>query len=142
MLEHEGQGWRLAWDSQRDPFPLLIGGEGWATELTGAEAQALCRAVDVVCDQHQQLVDTLLEEETICLEFTGTVPAPASGSLGELWVALEGDRHDWGLRFVLQPASGQRGLEGSWARGAAMAFARACAALDGAAALPVELTGP
>jgi len=142
VLEREGPGWRLAWDEQRDPFPMLIGGEGWATELTAAEGQALCGAVDRVCGQHQALADTLLEEETICLEFTGSVPAPASGAQGDLWVALEGDRHDWALRFVLQPASGQRGLEGSWARGAAMAFARACAALDGAAALPVELPGP
>lgn len=142
MLEQEGQGWRLAWDSQRDPFPLLIGGEGWATELTAAEAQAFCKAVGRVCEQHQQLLDTLLEEETICLEFTGAVPAPAGGSQGDLWVALEGDRHDWALRFVLQPASGQRGLEGSWARGPALAFARACAALDGAAALPIEPPGP
>jgi hypothetical protein len=130
VLEREGQGWRLAWDPQREPFPLLIGGEGWASELTAAEAQALGSALDRVCGQHQALVDTLMEEETICLEFTGCVPGSASGLSGELWLALEGDRHDWALRFVLQPASGQRGLEGAWARGAAMAFARACAALD------------
>lgn len=141
MLEREGQGWRLAWDSQRDPFPLLIGGEGWATELTAAEGQALCRAVLLVYGQHQALVETLLEEETIGLEFTGPVPAPGGGAEGELWLALEGDRQDWALRFVLQPASGQRGLEGSWARGAAIPFARACAALEGTAALPLELPG-
>ena len=133
MLEREGQGWRLAWDPQRDPFPLLIGGEGWASELTAAEGQALCRALDRVGRQHRELADTLMEEETICLEFTGSVPAAANGAAGELWLALEGDRQDWSLRFVLQPGLGQRGLEGFWPKGAAAAFSRACATLAGAA---------
>ena len=132
MLEREGQGWRLAWDPQRDPFPLLIGGEGWASELTAAEGQALRRALDRVGRQHRELADTLMEEETICLEFTGSVPAPANGVAGDLWLALEGDRQDWSLRFVLQPGLGQRGLEGFWPKGAAAAFSRACATLAGA----------
>jgi len=133
VLEREGQGWRLAWDPQRDPFPLLIGGEGWASELTAAEGQALCRALDRVGRQHRDLADTLMEEETICLEFTGSVPAVANGAAGDLWLALEGDRQDWSLRFVLQPGLGQRGLEGFWPKGAAAAFARACGTLAGAA---------
>jgi hypothetical protein len=141
VLEREGEGWRLAWDGQRHPFPLLIGGAGWATELTAAEGQALCGALDLLCGQHQALEDTLMEEESISLEFTGQVVAPAGEVAGDLWVALEGDRHDWTLRFVLQPASGQRGLEGSWARGAAAAFARACVALAGTGALPGENLG-
>lgn len=130
MLEREGQGWRLAWDPQRDPFPLLIGGEGWATELTAAEGQALCRALDRLVAQHGDLADTLMQEETICLEFTCAVPAAPNRATGELWLALEGDRQDWSLRFVLQPGLGQRGFEGFWAKGAAEAFARACAALE------------
>lgn len=138
MWEREGEGWRLAWDSQRLPFPLLIGGEGWASELTASEAEALCRALQVVCGQHRALVDTLMEEESISLEYTGPISAPANGAPGDLWLTLEGDRQDWTLRFVLQPASGQRGLEGFWARGAAAAFAEACAALDGTVALAVE----
>ncbi len=142
MWEREGEGWRLAWDSQRFPFPMLIGGEGWASELTAAEALVLCRALDVVCDQHRALVDTLMEEETICLDFTGPVSAPGREGHGELWLTLEGDRRDWVLRFVLQPASGQRGLEGFWARGAAAAFARACADLDGVATLALDPIAP
>lgn len=142
MLEREGQGWRLVWDSQRDPFPFLIGGEGWATELTAAEAGALCRALDRVAGQHKNLADTLMEEEAICLEFTCSVPASLHGAAGDLWLALEGDRLDWTLRFVLQPASGQRGMEGFWPKGAAAAFARACAALDGAADLPPGRSDP
>jgi hypothetical protein len=135
VWEREGQGWRIAWDSQRSPFPLLIGGEGWASELTATEAQVLCRAVEVVRSQHGALADTLMDEEILCLEFTAPVPAPDRGLEGTLWLTLEGDRQQWILRFVLQPASGQRGLEGFWARGAAEPFAQACAALDGPATL-------
>ncbi|MEB3317415.1 MAG: DUF1818 family protein [Cyanobacteriota bacterium] len=141
MLEREGQGWRLAWDGQRHPFPLLIGGDGWATELSAAEGQALCGAVERLLAQHQTLQDTLMEEESISLEFSGQVLVPPGEAGGDLWVTLEGDRHDWTLRFVLQPASGQRGVEGCWARGAAAAFAGACAAWVGTGALPGESTG-
>jgi hypothetical protein len=135
VWERAGEGWRVAWDVQRVPFPLLIGGEGWASELTADEARVLCRALAVVCDQHRALTDSLMEEETLCLDFTGALSSPGSGAEGELWLSLEGDRQDWVLRFVLQPPSGQRGLEGFWPRGAAAAFARACADLDGMATL-------
>ncbi len=135
MLEHEGEGWRLAWDAQRHPFPLLMGGEGWATELTASEGQALLKAIRELRAQHAALVDTLMEEEEIGLEFTGAVAAAAGGGEpGELWVALEGDRRAWSLRFVLQPAAGQRGMEGSWGVGAAEPLARACAGLEDAVA--------
>jgi hypothetical protein len=129
VLEREGQGWRLAWDPQREPFPLLIGGEGWASELTAAEASALARALALVRRQHQDLADTLMDEETICLEFTGSLEGPEPRGEGGLWVALEGDRREWDLRFVLQPAPGLRGLEGAWGSQAAAAFAQAFAEL-------------
>lgn len=138
MLEREGQGWRLAWDGQRDPFPLLIGGEGWASELTAAEAHALLKAVEALREQHGHLVDTLMDEENICLEFQGST-APLSSLPGEerggsLWVALEGDRREWTLHFVLQPSPGLRGLEGGWSKEAAAVFAQACCDLLGSAA--------
>lgn len=143
MLEREGQGWRLVWDPHRAPFPLLIGGDGWASELTALEGQALCRAVLMVRGQHRELVATLMKEEALSLEFTGSVPGPPPGVEGSLWVALEGDRLAWSLRFVLQPASGQRGLEGFWARGAAEAFAAACALLEDVTVSPSKpLSGP
>lgn len=142
MLEREGPGWRLVWNAQRCPFPLLIGGEGWASELTAAEAQVLCRALEVVCGQHRALLGTLMEEEAITLEFTAPVPTSGSGAEGELWLSLEGDRQDWILRFVLQPASGQRGIEGCWGRGAAAAFAGACAALDGTVTFAQDSLAP
>lgn len=129
MIEREGQGWRLAWDPQREPFPVLIGGDGWASELTAAEAAALQRALQLVQRQHRELADTLMEEETISLEFTGNLDPHHPREPGNLWVGLDGDRQSWALRFVLQPAPGLRGLEGAWVCGAAEHFARAFAAL-------------
>lgn len=127
MLEREGEGWRLAWDGQRHPFPLLIGGEGWASELTALEASALAKAMGALREQHHSLVDSLMEEESITLEFEG----PTQEGVGTLWMALEGDRREWTLRFVLQPGQGRRGLEGGWSRRAADPFARACCDLLG-----------
>ncbi|MFN9057740.1 MAG: DUF1818 family protein, partial [Cyanobacteriota bacterium] len=85
MLEREGQGWRLAWDPQREPFPVLIGGDGWASELTAAEAAALQRALQLVQRQHRDLVDTLMAEETISLEFTGSLDPHQPRDQGNLW---------------------------------------------------------
>ena len=45
MQVQEGEGWRLVVDPAREPFAVLIGGEGWAAELTGGEARALSRGV-------------------------------------------------------------------------------------------------
>jgi Domain of unknown function (DUF1818) len=121
VLEREGEGWRLAWDGQRDPFPVLIGGASWASELTAAEGQALAHALGVLQSQHRALMDTLMEEESISLDYQGS-----TSEGGALWMALEGDRQTWSLHFVLQPAPGLRGLEGGWGCGAAVAFAQAC----------------
>jgi len=44
---------------------------------------------------------------------------------GDLWLSLEGDRNRWCLRFVLTPAPGRRGVEGSWGGEASVALAAA-----------------
>ena len=118
MQEREGEGWRLAWDGQRHPFPLLIGGRDWASELTAAEGLALLKAMKALREQHGILSSSLMEEEAICLEFQGGTEEPGS----DLWVTLEGDRQNWTLRFVLQPGPGKRGLEGGWSREATAGF--------------------
>ena len=40
-MQQEGPGWRLARDPDRGLHPVLIGGAGWAFELTEAEWAAL-----------------------------------------------------------------------------------------------------
>ena len=121
MITREGEGWRLAWDGSRQPFGVLIGGDGWAAELTLAEAEALRDALTDLAAQHAALVDQLLAEEAIELEL----------ERDPWWLAIEGDRQCWSLRVVLSPAPGQRAFEGGWEPAAAMAFSAALQQLHG-----------
>jgi hypothetical protein len=121
MRVQEGEGWRLLVDPARCPFSVLIGGENWAAELTPAEASLLARGVEQLCAQHGALVDQLLAEEAITLEWQS----------GALWLALEGDRSSWRLRFVLTPNADLRGLEGAWTPSASAALAAALQAASG-----------
>jgi hypothetical protein len=121
VIEREGEGWRLAWDGSRQPFSVLMAGEGWAAELTEPEAEALREAVAHLVAQHQGLVDQLMEEETIELEL----------ERDPWWLAIEGDRRHWSLRVVLTPAPGQRAFEGSWSEVAARPFSQALQQLFG-----------
>ncbi|MCP9807958.1 DUF1818 family protein [Cyanobium sp. HWJ4-Hawea] len=124
MLVQQGEGWRFLVDPGRHPYVVLVGGCGWATELTAAEAQELLQGVAKLQSQHGDLADQLMAEESITLEW----------ELGELWLELEGDRNGWGLRFLLSPEAmpgpgpKRRAVEGSWSQGAAPAFAQALAA--------------
>ncbi|MCP9849112.1 DUF1818 family protein [Cyanobium sp. Morenito 9A2] len=113
--EWDGQGWRLGFDPQRQPFSVLVGGQGWAVELSGAEAAGLRRTLGRLVAQHMALTDQLMDEETIELELES----------GPWWLALTGDRQRWALRIVLTPDPGQRALELSWGPGASAAFALA-----------------
>ena len=133
MQVGEGEGWRLAFNPLKSPFPLLVGGRQWAAELTLVEAQALQRAVAKLVQQHAGLVDQLLAEEALSLEFETRLAGE-----GQLWLSLEGDRSQWCLVFVLTPEPGVRGLEGYWEAGATAAFAAALGALRLA---PVEPSG-
>jgi hypothetical protein len=120
----EGSGWRLVVDFDRQPFSVLIGGGdaaagAWAAELSHAEALALRRGVATLLVQHQALVATLMAEEAI------EVAMEVACEGGDLWLCLEGDRSRWCLRFVLTPAPGRRGVEGSWGGEASVALAAA-----------------
>jgi len=115
MQVQEGEGWRLLVDPARHPFVVLIGGAGWAAELTAEEAQRLRQGFSQLLEQHTALADQLMEEESITLEL----------DLGGLWMGLEGDRRHWQLRFVLTPEGLQRGVEGGWDASASQAMAMA-----------------
>jgi len=124
MEVREGSGWRLVIDSDRQPFSVLIGGGdaaagAWAAELTLVEALTLLRGMETLLEQHRALVDTLMAEEAIEL----AMELACEG--GDLWLCLEGDRNRWCLRFVLTPAPGRRGVEGSWGGEASVALAAA-----------------
>jgi hypothetical protein len=115
----EGEGWRLALEAGRHPFAVLIGGDGWAAELSLAEAAELRRGLMELIEQHAAIAGQLMAEENLELDL----------ERGPWWLGLTGDRHSWALRFVLAPADGQRGLEGSWTPAASSALAQALAPL-------------
>ncbi len=105
MINEEGPGWRLAKDLSRRPFSTLIGGDGWAFELTEDEWDSLVKLVLKLDNQHRQLQNQLLVEESIQME-----------SECELWwVCLEGNRSQWSLRILRQGDLDRiRGIEGFW----------------------------
>ena len=121
----EGQGWRLVVDPSRSPYTALIGGEGWASELTVAELLALQRASGRLTEQHGALADTLMAEEAIDIELELPIGEPRADGGGSLWLGLRGDRSGWSLQLVLTPEPGSRGIEGGWNPAASAAFAAA-----------------
>ena len=121
MVQREGEGWRLSWDAGRQPFSVLIGGDGWAAELSLSEAKALRDGVSLLAAQHADLVDQLMAEEAISLELERQ----------PWWIGLEGDRAGWALRVVLTPGPGQRAVEGCWSMAASRPFMAALQQLHG-----------
>ena len=121
----EGTGWRLVLDPSRSPYTALIGGEGWACELTGAELLALQRASGQLTAQHVAIAESLMAEEAIDIELELPIGDPGSKAGGSLWLGLRGDRGSWSLRLVLTPEPAGRGMEGGWTAPASAAFAAA-----------------
>jgi hypothetical protein len=121
VIEREGEGWRIAWDGDRQPFAVLIGGAGWATELSRVEAEALRDALADLLAQHAALVDQLMAEESISLEL----------ERDPWWLTIDGDRREWSLQVMLSPPPGQRAFEGSWPHPASRGFSQALQQLYG-----------
>jgi len=121
MQVQEGEGWRWLVNQARQPFSVLLGGPGWGVELTAAEAGELQRGLLDLVLEHRALAAQLMPQEAITLEL----------ERGPLWLALEGNRDAWELRFVLTPAGGSRAVEGSWPPSASLALAEALGANPG-----------
>ena len=116
MIQNEGPGWRLARDTSRTNFTVIIGGAGWTVELTEQEWISLMPIVDGLVNQHDQLVGQLMPEESICLEMERE----------PWWACLEGDRESWSLQLILEGDSHHlRGFEAYWPIPAAQAIANA-----------------
>ena len=118
-MQREGQGWRLALESSRSGHEALIGGDGWALELTGEELQLLRLLCGRLVDQHAALADQLMAEEAIEIALEQAC----------WWLELSGNRDVWSLRFVLTSPD-DRSAEGSWSCQASSAMALALAQLD------------
>ena len=114
MIQHEGPGWRLAKDPSREKFPVIIGGDGWALELTEQEWVSLIALINELIAQHKGMKNQLMQEELICLELERQ----------PWWGCLDGDRDSWSLRLVFESqASPCRGFEAYWPQPAAQAIA-------------------
>ena len=116
MIQKEGPGWRLARDSLRHHFSVMIGGDDWAFELNEKEWVTLISIVSELIDQHQKLESQLMPEETICLEIGREA----------WWACLEGDCDAWSLRLVLEGNGNDqylRGFEAFWPSPAAQSIA-------------------
>ena len=107
MIQREGPGWRLARDTSREPFSVLLGGSNWALELTECEWKDFSAVVFALADQHRNLLDQLMEEESIELQM----------ERGAWWSCLDGDRRGWSLTVVL--SGDGRGAELHWPQPAA-----------------------
>lgn len=125
MHVQDGEGWRLAVNPARQPFPVLVGGPGWAAELSLAEACGLRESLLRLRAQHDSLGDQLMAEEALDLELDRPLSDADGHACGDLWLGLEASSRSWTLRFVLTPANGQRAVEGQWPPAAALAFATA-----------------
>ena len=116
MTEQEGPGWRLARDSSRKNFPVIIGGDGWALELTEKEWISLANLIDELVNQHKKSEDQLMPEELICLEMERQ----------PWWGCLDGDRFEWSLKLILESNNQYfRGFEAYWPIPAAQSIAHA-----------------
>ena len=116
MIQHEGPGWRLARDTSRRTFPVMIGGDGWALELTEEEWISLIPLINDLIKQHTQIEKQLMQEESIFLEIERQ----------PWWGCLDGDRHSWSLKIVLDgDDESSRGFEAYWPIPAAQAITSA-----------------
>ncbi len=113
MVQREGPGWRLARDPSRKNFPFLIGGEGWAIELTEKEWIDLVDLVSELVEQYKSSHSQLVPEELITLEMEKNF----------WWGCLKGDQKSWSLQLLLQDVEELfRGAEVFWPAPAAEAI--------------------
>jgi len=68
VIKKEGPGWRIIFDSSRDNFSTLIGGEAWAIELNKFEWENLVHVVIDLSDQYKSVKEQLMGDEDITLE--------------------------------------------------------------------------
>ncbi len=118
MINQEGPGWRLVLDSSRKNFPVLIGGDNWAIELTEYEWNALLPLVCELLDQRQKLKDQLMAEESLCCELERS----------PWWACMDGEGSSCDLKLILQDYGDEkksRGAEVYWPIPAAAAITSA-----------------
>ncbi|MFB8797079.1 MAG: DUF1818 family protein [Microcoleus sp.] len=107
-----GDGWRLGWHPDATEFQGLVGGDGWAIELTEAELNDFCRLLAQLAATMSQMASELMDEEKIAIE--------AESDL--LWVQVEGYPQAYSVQLIL---SAGRRCEGFWSIAAAPGLVQA-----------------
>ena len=83
----------------------MIGGEGWALELTHKEWFSLFHLVEDLEKEHKKLFDQLMCEESLQIEL----------ERDSWWGCLEGKKFSWSLSFIFTSDSNSgRGFEIFW----------------------------
>lgn len=96
-----GAGWCLGWNPDAPEYKGLVGGDGWAIELTEGELNDFCRLLGQLAQTISQMTSELMEEEKIAVE----------AESDRLWVQVEGYPHAYSVQLIL---NGGRRCEGSW----------------------------
>ena len=105
MIQEEGLGWRLARDTSRKKFSILIGAENCAVELSESEWSSLESIVSKLICEYDNMKNQLMAEEEVSLEMERS----------PWWVCIDGKRDGWSLRLILSGEdSDGRGLEIFW----------------------------
>ena len=112
----EGAGWRLGWAPDEAHYQALIGGDGWAIELTEPEFHDFCRLAQQLADTMLSMQAELMDEERLAIE----AESP------RLWLEAEGFPQHYSLRVLVL---GGRRCEGQWAAEAVPALLQAIPAL-------------
>lgn len=107
-----GSGWRVGWDTDAHFFPVLVGADDWAVELSQTEFEAFSKFLLQLSETIEQMRAELMEEETVVCE--------ASSDL--LWMEVRGYPDAFQLSFIL--LTGRR-AEGRWSSVAAKEVLRA-----------------
>lgn len=114
MAQHlkHGQGWRIGWNPDADPYRGLIGTDTWAFELTEAEWEDFCRLALQLAENMAQMAAELMAEEQITCEV----------ECDRLWLEADGYPDAYRLRVILLQG---RGAEGEWEAEAVSALLQA-----------------
>ena len=116
LIKREGPGWRLARDSARQTFSVLIGGEQWAVELSESEWVDFVSVVNELITQHGLVKSQLMEDESIYLGIQKS----------SWWGCMDGNKKDWSLKLIFHgDGANIRGFEMYWPIPVAQSFVKA-----------------
>ena len=95
LLKDEGIGWNLIIDTSNRDFPVVIGGEGYSTEITKTEWQTLVPSIVELIDQFESYKNTSVGDEPLILEIKKESLTACLEGLNDEWalnLRFEGDR--------------------------------------------------